>query len=108
MRRQKTDFTNETCHNRGECECYLCNLRMQIYCVERDDVCFSCHGHKIGQNLYLVQGEGDYVRINVTHVIVNSWWEEKKFAANDRQGCSGHDVCGHYLQVRKRSLKTYR
>ena len=44
-------------------------------------------------------GIGYYPTVDVTAVIGNGWWDEKKFFNYDTLGCEIDQLCGHYTQV---------
>ncbi|KAI0209423.1 Pathogenesis-related protein PRMS, partial [Lamellibrachia satsuma] len=58
-----------------------------------------CNGASIGQNMHMSRAYPNYPIVNVTRVIENGWWAEKKYYNYTTLGCTAGKLCGHYTQV---------
>lgn len=67
-------------------------------------LCFRCNGASIGQNMHMSRAYPNYPIVNVTRVIENGWWAEKKYYNYTTLGCTAGKLCGHYTQVRESNL----
>ena len=76
--------------------------RLLINGINRNrKLCFSCDdGTAIGQNLHMSKVYEGYPTVNVSNVVKNGWWSEKKFYTYSSMGCQTGQMCGHYTQVR--------
>ncbi|KAK2193004.1 hypothetical protein NP493_18g00013 [Ridgeia piscesae] len=59
----------------------------------------SCDGESIGQNLFIAVHHGGFPGVNVTKVVDNGWWAEKKFFTYGNLKCQKNKKCGHYKQA---------
>ncbi|KAI0209424.1 Cysteine-rich venom protein helothermine, partial [Lamellibrachia satsuma] len=68
-------------------------------CMWKHGMLKDCDGKLVGQNLYMTKNGRYYPPVNVTRVIANGWWSEKKFYNYTTTKCKKNQMCGHYTQV---------
>ncbi|KAI0209422.1 Peptidase inhibitor 16 [Lamellibrachia satsuma] len=69
-------------------------------CKWKHGLLTSCDdGTAIGQNLHMSKVYEGYPTVNVSNVVKNGWWAEKKFYTYSSMGCQTGKMCGHYTQV---------
>ena len=81
------------------CVSYSVVFRDRHHYLERN-LLYSCNGAPLGQNLYIAIQHQGFPNVNVTNVVDNGWWAEKKFFTFGNLKCQPNKMCGHYKQVR--------